>query len=177
VFGNNLNTVDDDDFLEGMRAINPASGIPYTAEFRDGRSPQDREHSVNVAGAKNWKLGGHTLSLGGLAWFRSGEHWGNRPRFDITTAIVPNIQGTIITSRYIEPRDANKLPDTMTLNLSGGWTFPIVKSLEGMLRAELANVTDEQEVIAVNLANGRVIQARSSFQNPRELRLLAGVKF
>ena len=65
----------------------------------------------------------------------------------------------------------------MTLNLSLGWAFPLIKSLEGTLRAEVANVTDEQEEIAVNVATGNVIQARSSFQNPREVRLVAGLKF
>jgi hypothetical protein len=177
VFGNNLNTVDDDDFLEARRAINPATGQPYTADFRDGRSPLDREHILNVAGAKNWEVGRHTFTLGGLAWYRSGERWGNRPQFTVNTTVVPNIQGTIQTTRYIEPRDLRSLPDTMMLNLNGGWTFPLWKSLEGTLRAEVANVTDEQEEIAVNLATGQVIQARASFQNPREVRLVAGLKF
>jgi hypothetical protein len=177
IFGNTLNTVDDDDFLEARRAVNPATGQPYTADFRDGRSPLDREHILNVAGAKNWELGRHTLTLGGLAWYRSGERWGNRPAFTINNTIVPNIQGTINTTRYIEPRDLRTLPETMTLNLNLGWAFPLVKSLEGTLRVEAANVTDEQEALAVNLATGQVIQARASYQNPRELRLVAGLKF
>ena len=177
IFGNTLNTVDDDDFLEARAAINPATGQPYTADFREGRSPQDREHILNVAGAKNFELGRHTFTLGGLAWYRSGERWGKRPAFTVNNTIVPNIQGTIKTSRYIEPRDLRTLPDTMTLNLNLGWTFPLVKSLEGTLRAEVANVTDEQEVIAVNVATGQVIQARASYQIPREVRLVAGLKF
>ena len=177
IFGNTLNTVDDDDFLEARAAINPATGQPYTADFREGRSPQDREHILNVAGAKDWALGKHTLSLGGLAWFRSGERWGNRPTFAVNSTVVPNIQGTINTSRFIEPRDLRELPDTMTLNLNLGWTFPLIRAIEGTLRAELANVTDEQENIAVNVATGQVIQSRASYQNPREVRLVAGLKF
>jgi hypothetical protein len=177
VFGNNPNTLDDDDFLEALRAVNPATGIPFTAEFRDGRSPQDREHIVNVAGAKNWSLGSHTLSLGGLAWFRSGESFGRRPALTVNNTIVPNIQGTIQTTRFIEPRDAQQLPDTMTLNLNLGWTFPLVKALEGTLRAEVANVTDEQEVIVVNAATGLPVNTRGTFQNPREVRFVAGLRF
>jgi hypothetical protein len=177
VFGNNLNTVDDDDFLEAIAAVNPASGLPYTAEFREGRSPYDREHIVNVAGARNWEVGKHTFTLGGLFWYRTGEPWGTRVPFMITSAIHPGLQGSIQTTRFLEDRDAEELPSTMTLNLNGGWTFPLVRSLEGSLRVEVANVTDEQEVIAINAATGTVIQTRSSFQNPRELRLVAGLKF
>jgi hypothetical protein len=83
----------------------------------------------------------------------------------------------ISSTRYAQPRDANQLEDTYTLNLTGGWDFPIASRVSGNLKLEVANVTDEQEQIAVNLATGQPIRVRQSYQKPREMRVLAGVRF
>ena len=150
----------------------PARIPPTSAKVE---SPQDREHILNVAGAKDWSLGKHTLSLGGLAWFRSGERWGNRPTFAVNSTVIPNIQGTINTSRFIEPRDLRELPETMTLNLNG-WSS-LDQGVEGTLRAEVANVTDEQENIGINFNNGQPVAGKLAYQSPREYRLQIGVTF
>ena len=55
--------------------------------------------------------------------------------------------------------------------------FPDRESVSGSLRAEVANVTDQQEQIAVNLPTGLPIMVRQSFQKPREMRFVAGISF
>jgi hypothetical protein len=185
LFGNILASTDDDDFLEARTVINPASGLPYTEENRFGRGRQDRKHALNVAGVKRWMLGEHELSLGGLLWFRSGERWGRRPNLTLAAAcpspancvVVPGLIGTLTTTRYIQPRDANALEDLMSLNLTGGWSFPIAGPMDGSLKLEVTNVTDEQEQIDVVLATGVPQPARGFFSQPREIRALAGVRF
>jgi hypothetical protein len=90
---------------------------------------------------------------------------------------TPTSTATITTTRYLEPRDANELADVYALNVTGAWEFPIAGRVAGSLRAEVANVTDEQEQIAVNLATGVPIPVRQSYQKPREMRFVAGIRF
>jgi hypothetical protein len=174
VFGNTLATQNDDDYLEAETVLDPATGEPLTARFRFGRGPQDREHVLNLTGLYNWDLGSHTVGLGGFFWFRSGQPWGLLPN---VTLRHPTSNQVIRTTAFSEPRDAHVLPDTINLNLTASWTFPLWKKLEGSLRAEMANVTDEQDAIAINATTGQVPPVRGSYQIPRELRLLAGVRF
>jgi hypothetical protein len=174
VFGNTLATQNDDDYLEAESILDPATGQPVTTLFRHGRGPQDREHLLNVSGLRNWELGRHTVALGGYFSYRSGQPWGLLPN---VTLQHPVSRQVIRTTVYSEPRDAHVLPDTLNLNLTGSWTFPLGARVEGSVRAEIANVTDEQEAIAINATTGQVVAVRSSYQIPRELRLLAGVRF
>jgi outer membrane receptor protein involved in Fe transport len=167
------NTVDD--FLEAMTILDPVSGLPVTAVNRLGRLDNDRKHIANLSGAKSFELGReHQLSFGGWLTYRTGKPWGLRPN---VTLRAPVGSAVIMTTRYAQPRDANQLEDTYALNLTGAWEFPITGRLSGSLRAEVANVTDEQEQIAVNLATGQPIPARQSYQKPREMRFVAGLRF
>ena len=54
----------------------------------------------------------------------------------------------------------NELGNTQNLNLAGSWRFPIYNQLSGSLRAEVANVTDEQEQIMCSLFLGIVQSIR-----------------
>jgi hypothetical protein len=49
--------------------------------------------------------------------------------------------------------------------------------VSGTLRVELVNATDEQEQIDVSTQTGRPIQVPQSYQTPRELRFVLGVRF
>jgi hypothetical protein len=171
------NTIDD--FREAESILDPASGLPLTVVNRFGRLDNDRRHIANLSAAKTFDITERQhFTLGGWYTFRSGKPWGLRPQRTLQSpnaALVP--RPTIITSVYTEARDANELDDTQALNLTGAYEFPIVKQLSGSLRVEVANVTDEQEQIAVNLATGQAIPVRQSYQKPREYRFVAGVRF
>jgi hypothetical protein len=167
------NTIDD--FREAQAVLDPATGLPVTAVNRFGRLDNDRKHIANLSAAKSFQLTeAQRFTVGGWFTYRTGRPWGLRPTVMLR---APNGTATITTTRYTQPRDANELEDVFALNLTGAWDFPIKGRVAGNLRAEVANVTDEQEQIAVNLANGQPIPVRQSYQKPRELRLLAGVRF
>ena len=133
--GNNDFDSTADDFLEAMAVLDPGSGLPVTAVNRYGRLHHDRTHILNLSGAKQWTLGGgHGLALGGWLAFRSGQPWGVRPT---VTLRQPGSAATIVTTRYAEARDANELPDTHTLNLTGAWEVQLKRRVSASMRAEL----------------------------------------
>jgi hypothetical protein len=178
------NTIDDFREMQGSveqcPLVNPYPGCVTgstnaTINNRFGRLDNDRKHILNLSAAKSFDITERqTITVGGWYTFRSGKPWGLRPNAVVR---APNGTATVTTTRYLQPRDANSLEDIQALNLTGSWEFPIFKRLSGSLRAEVANVTDEQEQIAVNLANGQPIPVRQSYQKPREARLVAGVRF
>jgi TonB dependent receptor/Carboxypeptidase regulatory-like domain len=176
------NTIDD--FLEAMTILDAATGLPVTAVNRYGRLDNDRTHIANLSAAKSFDLTERQrFTLGGWFTYRTGKPWGLRPTVFCAaspprcTPTAPTGVATIATTRYAQPRDANELEDTYALNLTAAWEFPIAGRVEGSLRAEAANVTDEQEQIAVSLATGQPIAVRQSYQKPRELRAVVGVRF
>jgi hypothetical protein len=167
------NTIDD--FREAQTILDPATGLPVTVVNRYGRLDNDRKHIANLSGAKSFDLTERQqLTFGAWFTYRTGKPWGLRPNAVLR---APVGTATITTSRYAQPRDANELEDVYALNLTGAWKFPIAGQVAGSLRAEVANVTDEQEQIAVNLATGQPIVVRQSFQKPRETRFVVGIQF
>jgi hypothetical protein len=141
---------------------------------RHGRLSQDRTHILNLAGARRFTVGSHTLSVGGRFAFRSGERWGLQE----TVALRPSpASQTIFTTRYVERRDEHRLPDTYTLDVTAAWEIPIGRRTSGSLRVEVVNATDEQEQIAVRVETGDPVPIPQSYQVPREVRLVAGVRF
>ena len=91
--------------------------------------------------------------------------------------LVSGSGASILTTRFAEPRDAHELPDTYTLNVTASWEFPIAWRASGSVRAEVVNATDEQEQIDVTLETGQPIPVPQSYQTPRELRLIVGLRF
>jgi hypothetical protein len=163
-----------DDFLEAIAVLDAAAGVPVTAIHRHGRLSQDRTHILNLAASKRWTAGAHGLSLGGRLGFRSGEPWGRRQSVALRASPA---SATIFSTRYLEPRDRHELPDTYTLDLTGAWEIPFARRANASLRVEVVNATDEQEQIAVSVESGEPIPVPQSYQTPREVRLVAGVRF
>jgi hypothetical protein len=164
-----------DDFLEGMAAVDRATGLPVSAVNRHGRLGHDRTHVLNLTGAKSWRLGGdHSFTVGGWLAFRSGQPWNLQESVALR---LPGATATILSTRYSEPRGRRELPDTYTLNLTAAWNLPLWWRASGILRVEVANVTDEQEQIAVGRDTGLPIATPQSYQTPREVRFVAGVRF
>jgi hypothetical protein len=173
---------DDDDLFEGLGGVDcagtptcvPTGRTNVTVVNRDGRTSFDREHVFNLVGLKRFDFGNHDLSLGAYYFFRSGLRWGLRPN---TTLIHPVSRQTIPTTTYTQSRDAEQLEDTFNVNLSADWTFPIAGTVRGKLGAEVANLTNEQEVIVINLATGNPSPGIAAYQIPREFRVKVGVTF
>ena len=171
----NNDTTDSDTFLEGMGGINVATGqTDTTAGNRFGPTSSDRTHNLNVMALKNWQLGRHKLGLGLTGWFRSGRPWA---RIAPATVRHPVSGQTIRTEMYLEPRGSRELEDTMNIHLAASWDFPLGGRVEGQVRAEVANLTDEQEQIIVNPFNARPFPGRVSYQVPREFRVVVGISF
>ncbi len=171
----NNDTTDLDTFLEGSGGINVVTGRTDTTEVnRFGPTSSDRTHNLNLMALKNWELGSHTLGLGVTGTFRSGRPWARIAR---ATVAHPVSGQRILTEAYLEPRGSQELEDTLNLNLTGTWRFPLGQRVEGQVRGELANITDEQEQIIVNPFNARPFPGRVSYQIPREFRLIVGVNF
>jgi hypothetical protein len=173
--GNVEFNTDDDDTFEAMGGVEEGTGrTDATMSNREGRPWFDREHVLNLAGLKRWEIGGHDVGFGANYFFRSGARWG---LLSNTTIVHPVSFQAISTTTYLEPRDTQQLEHSFSLNLTADWSFPIAGSVRGEIGAEVANVTDEQEVVVINQANGAPAPGIAAFQLPRELRVKLGVSF
>jgi hypothetical protein len=173
--GNVEFNTDDDDTFEGMGGVEEGTGrTDATVVNRGGRLWWDREHVLNVAGLKRWTPGRHDAGMGAYYFFRSGQRWGTIA----STTIVHPISGeTIDSTTYLEPNDAHQMADTFGLSLVADWSFPIANRVRGKVGVEVANATDEQEAVAVNVATGEPSGGVVAYQVPRELRVELGVSF
>jgi hypothetical protein len=174
-FGSGDGSLDEDDLFEGLGGIETGTGrTDATIINREGRGNADRTHILNLVGLRMFPVGRHDFTVSGYFGYRSGERWGLRPN---TVLSRPGTTQTINTTTYREPRDAQQLEDTYTLNLAGYWLFPIMGAVEGRLGAEVVNVTNEQEVISINIANGQPDAGKVAYQAPREYRFQIGISF
>jgi hypothetical protein len=174
-FGTGDGTTDADTLFEGLGGVEVGTGsTDATIRNREGSGNTEREHNLNLVGLKVFTFGSQSLGFGGYYGFRSGEVWGRRAS---TQVRHPVSSQPINTTTYVEARDAHQMEDTFTLNLTGFWEFPIGGRFHGRLGVEAVNVTNEQEVISINLNNGQPDAGKSAIQSPREIRLQIGVTF
>ena len=178
--GNNFGAAENvnlhnDDLFEALGGVEVGTGrTDATIINREGRGPFDRTHNLNLTGVKNWTLGNHKIGAGGYLAFRSGERWAVR---QATQIAHPVSNQRIATTTYRVPRDSEQLEDTYSLNLTGSWTFPIHGRFAGRVGLEAVNVTNEQEVIGINRANGQPLPGIGALQTPREYRGQIGIEF
>ena len=167
--------VDDDDLFEALGGIQVGTGrTDATIVNREGRNQWDREQLLNLVGLKRWEIGNHDIGVGAYYFYRAGARWGLRPN----TTVRHPVSGQIInTSTYTEPRDQNQLEDTFSVNLTAEWSFPIHGSVRAKIGGEVSNLTDEQEVVDINIATGDPTPGIIAYQVPREFRLRAGISF
>jgi hypothetical protein len=181
-FGNVLGgTLAEDDLFEALGGVEcvgnpciPNGRTDTTIVNREGIGNPTRKHNLNIVGLKTFPIGNHSIGLGGYFGYRAGEYWGKRTTTNVRHPVSGN---TISTTRYEQPIDANQLEDTMTLNLSGNWQFPIKGQFSGRLGVEAVNVTNEQEVIAINHNTGLAEVGKLAYQQPREYRFQVGLTF
>ena len=133
-FGNGEAIVFEDTLFDGLGGIEVGTGrtdaTTVNSEGVGNTRPQARPQPRRRSSRS--RFGSRTIGLGGYFGYRSGERWGLRSR---TTLRSPVSGQTISTTTYLEPRDAEQLEDTMTLNLSGHWQFPIKGLVSGTGRS------------------------------------------
>jgi len=173
----NINSFNDNfNLFEGLGGIEVGTGLTNatSSDWWFGRLLEDREHLANVIGMKRFDFGRHDLVLGGFLHYAAGRPWGSH----VSTQVRHPVSGqTITTSTYREPSDANRLPDTWTVDLSLMYSVAMVGNVRAKIGFDLANATDSQEPVTINTSTGRPNARVSSYQRPREFRLKVGFSF
>jgi hypothetical protein len=166
---------DNSHLFSGLGGVEVGTGrTDATVVNRSGRTSFDRTHILNVVGLRRHTFGRHEVGVGAFLSYRSGEPWGLQAS---TTVVHPVSGAAITTSTFTEPRDAHELEPSFELNVTGDWIFPLSDRVRGQVGVEVANLTNEQEVVAINRLTGAAVPGVTAFQLPRELRLRVGVSF
>jgi hypothetical protein len=174
-FGDGEVSVFKDTLFDALGGVDVATGrTDATVVNREGVGNTGRGQILNIVGLKQFPIGSHTIGLGGYFGYRSGERWGRRGPVTLRSPVSGQ---TINSTIYLQPRGSEELEDTMTLNLSGHWLFPIAAQFKGRVGVEAVNVTNEQEVISINSTTGLRDAGKQAFQAPREYRFQVGVTF
>jgi hypothetical protein len=132
----------------------------------------NRRHLFKAMGFYVLPIGKHSLNLGGTLFVRSGLPWGY-----VTTETYTVGSRDFDLVKYLEPTGERRLTGHYYINLTAAWRFPIAGSVEGELRAEVSNATNEQEQLNVDRYTGEPVPDEGSWQRPRTIRLVAGVRF
>ena len=150
----NINSFNDNFNLnEGLGGVEASTGLTNatSSDFWFGRLLEDREHLANVIGMKRFTFGKQDLVLGGFVHFAAGRPWGSHVA---TQVRHPVSNQSINTSTYREPSDANRLPDTLTVDLSVMYSTALAGDVRARLGFEVANMTDSQEPVNINQSSG-----------------------
>ena len=152
-------------------------GQPMSTINRFGPMPIDRPIIFKSYGYKQWTFGRQDFNVGGLFLWQSGSPWERtRPTANPNVTLLDNARNTTI-NLFLTPRGELENEDFFQLNTSAAWGFPLGSRLRGQLRAELTNISDEQEQVATSGRTGAPLRSRRSFQQPRKVRLLASIRF
>jgi hypothetical protein len=157
-------------------AVDPMTGTPYSLINRDGKMLNHIPHIFKVRGNYLFDVGkGHSINLGGNARYTSGRRW-NTATFNLSA-----VPGQIIYV-FTEEMGARSLDNFFAVDLNASWQFPIAGGLEGSLRLEIANATNEQvqrdvAVPAIITGITELGLTTQEVQNPRSYRAMASIRF
>ncbi len=175
-----------------------AAGVISCAEVQDGptvngRPAYDRPHNLKLSAAYQRRLGPVSLTLGALSdAISKATYTKNRTLNVLRPGTLTNAGPTAV---YLyEPLGSDRIDGiAWFLDTSLEVTWQFVSRAQAGLRAELFNITNEQEKIAVNnsvwcnttatAACATAVErygtatARGSFQAPRSVRFSAIVRF
>ena len=144
-----------------------------------GRSPVDRDFIFKSYGFKSFPIGRHAINVGGFFNYASGEVWSRtrqrhaalrRQRVGLDRGLRRPI------GVNFEPENTRRLDDYWWVNTSVAWLFPLGSKVNGQLRLESTNVTDEQDLISVG-GTGFPRNSRREFQRPTQHRFVFNVSF
>jgi hypothetical protein len=155
-------------------------GQPFTTINREGDMPVDRPIILKTFGYRQWQFGGEgkqSFNLGGLfVWQNGSPYHRTLAAANPSINVLDNARNSA-NELFMMPRGSLDNEDFYFLNLTGAWSFPIRGQLTGSLRAEVTNVTNEQDQVATSERTGAPLRSRRSFQQPRKYRLLGSLRF
>jgi hypothetical protein len=158
-------------------ALSQQIGLPLSTTNRYGDANRERPVIFKAYGNKMWEIGEHSFTLGGLFTYESGVTWSfSQPGREI----AGNFGNTALDSTatlFVEERGIRDIGGHAWTNLSGAWGFPVGGKVRGVLRLEVTNVSDRQDLIGVSSSDGRPSQSKRSWSQPRKMRLLATFSF
>ena len=164
-------------FPVDCNVLSPFLGQPVSTINRFGNEGTiDRPVILNSFGFKTFTFGRQNLTLGGHLTFQSGTAWARSEGVSIFAVTGTNARNDS-TTLQVERPGSRRLDDIYSLNLSGAWGFPLgFGDLNGQLRLEVLNVTDQQEQVFVT-SQGEVRPVRRDFQRPRQARVSLSLRF
>ena len=145
-----------------------ASFIDTNVVNRLGPAPYDRPHQLGVFATVRWPMGRSQWTLGTALRYRDGLPFEVRRFEDFGI-------------RFLTPRGSSRLDGNFQGDLALTWDLRMASQLELEIKAEVFNLTDEQEVLAVeSLVDTRrpgLPRSVDDIQTPRTWRFTLGLRF
>jgi outer membrane receptor protein involved in Fe transport len=170
----------------GTNGVMPCSQVIAS---QAGLATYDVPHVLNAIGTYGWKLGPVNLTYGAVGKWQSGLPY-SKVR---TMTVLRNGKTTSNTETYYyEGRGSDRLPSNWTVDNSLEGTFRVMGRTELGLKAEVFNITNNEEAISTantNWCNAQTTgcattrtnfgaqTARSHYQTPRSYRFTALLRF
>ena len=153
-------------------------GEPLSTVFNGGPLAVDRDFIFKSYGFKSFPIGRHAINIGGFFNWTAGAVWSRA--MTVTPPSVGSTTGSLEAfdplNVNLEPENERRLDDYWWVNTSVAWLFPLGSNVNGQLRLESTNVTNEQDLIAVG-ATGFPRNSRREFQRPTQHRFVFNVSF
>jgi hypothetical protein len=153
-------------------------GEPLSTVFNGGPLAVDRDFIFKSYGFKSFPIGKHAINIGGFFNWAAGAVWSRATT--VTPPSAGSASGTLENfdplNVNLEPENRRRLDDYWWVNTSVAWLFPLGSNVNGQLRLESTNVTNEQDLIAVG-ATGFPRNSRREFQRPTQHRFVFNVSF
>lgn len=141
---------------------------------RYGKAPHDRTHMLKTYGNYVLNLGSrNSLNFGLRFQYQSGTPWAMTQ----TSEVAFPDGGSSTVTEYLEERGSNRLGSTHWFDVNVAYDVTIWRSVKFHLGIDAFNVTDQQKAVAINTTTGQTSASLSSYQTPRNYRVIAGFKF
>ena len=143
--------VDDDDLFEALGGVEVGTGrTDATIVNREGRNQWDREQLLNLVGLKRWEIGNHDIGVGAYYFYRAGARWGLRPTRRSGTRVGRDHQHPHLYRAARQESARGHLLGQPHRRV----VVPDPRQRQAKIGGEVSNLTDEQEVVDINIATG-----------------------
>jgi hypothetical protein len=151
-FGDGEVSVFKDTLFDALGGVDIVTGrTDATVVNREGVGNTGRSQILNIVGLKQFLIGKQTIGLGGYFGFRSGERWGLRGPSRCAAGLGSDHQLHDL-SPASRRRAARGHHDAQPLR---SLVVPDRGAVQGQARRRAVNVTNEQELIGIEISNGQ----------------------